>query len=48
MRKSRFTEELKGALGIGQVPSQVFDANHTAFLLKLLGRARMARAGRLA
>jgi hypothetical protein len=28
--------ELKGALGIGKVPSHTFNANHVAFLIKLL------------
>jgi hypothetical protein len=38
--------ELKGALGIGKVPSQVFDANHTAFLLKLLAHNMLRRYAR--
>jgi Transposase DDE domain group 1 len=38
--------ELKGALGIGKVPSQVFDANHTAFLLKLLAHNLLRRYAR--
>jgi hypothetical protein len=38
--------ELKGALGIGKVPSQVFDANHTAFLIKLLAHNLLRRYAR--
>jgi hypothetical protein len=38
--------ELKGALGIGKVPSQIFDANHTAFLIKLLAHNVLRRYAR--
>jgi hypothetical protein len=38
--------ELKGALGIGKVPSQSFDANHTAFLIKLLAHNLLRRYAR--
>jgi hypothetical protein len=38
--------ELKQALGIGKVPSQEFDANHTAFLLKLLAHNVLRRYAR--
>lgn len=38
--------ELKGALGIGKVPSQVFDANHTAFLIKILAHNVLRRYAR--
>jgi hypothetical protein len=39
--------ELKGALGIGKVPSQTFDANHAAFLIKLLAHNLLRRYARL-
>jgi len=35
--------ELKGGWGIGKVPSQVFDANHAALLIKLLSYNLMRR-----
>jgi hypothetical protein len=38
--------ELKNALGIGKVPSQVFDANHAAFLIKLLAHNLLRRYAR--
>lgn len=38
--------ELKGALGIGKVPSQSFDANHAAFLIKILAHNVLRRYAR--
>jgi Transposase DDE domain group 1 len=38
--------EFKQALGIGKVPSQIFNANHTAFLLKLLAHNLLRRYAR--
>ena len=35
--------ELKGALGLGKVPSQSFNANHAAFLIKLLSHNLVKR-----
>jgi Transposase DDE domain group 1 len=40
--------ELKGALGLGKVPSQSFNANHAAFLIKLLSHNLVKRYVRAA